>query len=126
MPKKKGSIFEKDKDSEFVDEPEEFLEPEEHAETHDEAKIKISIGDKEADVYTAEGREELTVDGDEIAPWEEGFAEGAAGSESAHCENCDKTLGDREESIIEREVKGKILLFCSEKCAKAGAVKKTE
>ncbi len=124
MPKKKGSIFEKDKDSELVDEPEEFLESEEHTETHDEVKIKISVGDKEADVYTKEGREELAED--EIAPWEEAFSEGAEGSESAHCENCDKTLGDREESVIEREVKGKVLLFCSEKCAQAGAVKKKE
>ncbi len=126
MAKKKGSIFEKEKAPELVGEPEEFLESEEHAGTHEDAEIKIHIGDKEADVYTEEGREELTVDGDEIAPWEEGFIEGAEGSESSHCENCDKTLGDREESVIEKEVKGKILLFCSEKCAKAGPVKKKE
>ncbi len=126
MPKKKGSIFEKEKESELSGEPEEFLEPEEHAETHEEAEIKIHVGEKEADVYTEEGREELTVDEGEIAPWEEGFAQGAEGSESAHCEFCDKPLGDREENVIEREVKGKLLLFCSAKCASAGAQKKKE
>ena len=126
MPKKKGSIFEKDKDSELVDEPEEFLEDEEHAGTHENVEVKFHVGDKEADVYTEEGREELTEDEGEISPLEEGFSEGAEGSESAHCENCDKPIGDREENVIEREIKGKILLFCSEKCAKAGVVKKKE
>ena len=124
MPKKKGSIFEKDKDSELVDEPEEFLEDENG--THENVEVKFHVGDKEADVYTEEGREELTEDEGEISPLEEGFSEGAAGSESAHCENCDKPIGDREENVIEREIKGKILLFCSEKCAKAGVVKKKE
>jgi hypothetical protein len=124
MPKKKGSIFEKDKDSEFVDEPEEFLEDEEHAGSHEDVEVKIHVGEKEADVYTEEGREELAVDEGEIAPWEEGFSEGAAGSESAHCEHCDKPIGDREENVFEREVGGKLMLFCSEKCAKAGVLKK--
>jgi hypothetical protein len=126
MPKKKGSIFEKDRDSEFIDEPEEFLEGDEHSDSHEEHEIKIHVGGQEADVYTEEGREELTEDEGEISAWEEGFSEGAEGSESAHCENCDKPLGDREENVIEKEVKGKILLFCSEKCAKAGAVKKSD
>ncbi len=126
MPKKKGSIFEKDKDSELVDEPEEFLEDEEHAGTHENVEVKFHVGDKEADVYTEEGREELTEDEGEISPLEEGFSEGAEGSESAHCENCDKPIGDREENVIEREIKGKLTLFCSEKCAKAGVVKKKE
>jgi len=121
MPKKKGSIFEKDKESEFQDEPEEFLEPEEHAGDHEEAEIKIHVGGKEADVYTEEGREELTVDEGQIAPWEEGFSKGAEDKgEGAACAHCEKGLGDREENVIEREYKGKLMLFCSEKCAKAG------
>ena len=123
MPKKKGSIFEKEKKSEFSDEPEEFIEDEEHAGSHEDMEIKIHVGEKEADVYTEEGREELAVDEGEISPWEEGFAEGAEGGESAHCEYCDKPIGDREENVIEREYKGKLMLFCSEKCAKAGAKK---
>lgn len=118
MAKKKG-IFEKDKDSEFTDEPEEFLETEEHTETHQEAEIKIHVGGQEADVYTEEGREVLEEDG-ELAPWEEGFSEGAEGTETATCANCKKILGDREEGVIEREIKGDKLFFCSEHCAKAG------
>jgi len=120
MAKKKGSIFEKPKGNNEVDSSE---ESEDEPSTED-FEVKVHIGDKEADVYTKAGREDLKEDEDEIANWEEGFAEGAEGSESAHCENCDKTLGDRDATIIEREVKGKILLFCSEKCASAGAVKK--
>jgi len=120
MPKKKGNIFEKDKESEFSDEPEEFLESEEHADSHEAAEIKIHVGDKEADVYTEEGREELTVDEGEIAPWEEGFAEGAQGVEGGHCAHCHKPIGDREEGVIESEFKGKTMYFCSQKCARAG------
>jgi len=125
MPKKKGSIFEKDKKSEFVDEPEEFLEAEEHLGSHEAAEIKIQIGDKEADVYTEEGEEELTEEA-EIAPWEEGFSKGAELVEGGHCAHCHKPLGDREEGVIEREYKGETLFFCSEKCAEAGATKKKE
>jgi len=122
MPKKKGSIFEKDKESEFASKPEEFLdEPEEHVESHEDAEIKIHIGEKEADVYTEEGREELTVDEGEIAPWEEGFAAGAEGrGEGTTCAHCEKPLGDREENVFDREYKGVLMLFCSEKCAKSG------
>ncbi len=125
MAKKKGSIFEKDKASEFVDEPEEFLDdPEEHVESHEDAELKIHIGDKEADVYTEEGREELTVDEGELAPWEEGFSEGAEGrGKEGNCAHCGKVLGDREEkakNVIEREYRGELMLFCSEKCAKSG------
>lgn len=124
MPKKKGSIFEKDKKSEFVDEPEEFLETEEHAGSHEEAEFKIHVGEKEADVYTEEGQDELTEDEGGIAPWEEGFSRGAELVEGGHCAHCHKPLGDREEDVFEKEYKGETLLFCSEKCANAGAVKK--
>ncbi len=122
MAKKKGSIFEKPKGNNEVDSSE---ESEDEPSTED-FEVKVHIGDKEADVYTKAGREDLKEDEDEIANWEEGFAEGAEGSESAHCENCDKPIGDRQESVIEKEVKGKLLLFCSEKCASAGPVKKKE
>ena len=124
MPKKKGTIFAKEKKSEFEDEPEEFLEGDEHAGSHEDAEFKIHAGDQEADVYTEEGRDELTEDEGEMAPWEEGFSEGAEAYEGAHCAHCHKPIGDREENVFEREVKGETLLFCSEKCASAGAVKK--
>jgi len=121
MPEKKGSIFEKDKEKEFVDEPEEFLEPEEHSGTHEDVEVKIHIGDKEADVYTEEGREELTEDEGELAPWEEAFSKGAEGKESGNCAHCNKPLGDRKE-VIEKEVKGETVFFCSEKCANSGVM----
>lgn len=118
MAKKKGSIFEKEKDSEFADKPEEFLEPEEHTD-HEKASFSIDAGEQEADVYTEEGREDLTVDA-EIAPWEEGFSRGAEGIEGGHCAHCHTPLGDREEGVIERKYRGQIYLFCSDKCAEAG------
>jgi len=120
MAKKKGSIFDESKKDDIDSSEESEDEP---ASTEDFA-IKVQVGDKEADVYTEAGRTDLKEEEDEIANWEEGFSEGAEGTEGAHCENCHKPLGDRDATIIEREVKGKILLFCSEKCASAGAVKK--
>jgi ribosomal protein L24E len=128
MPKKKGSIFDKPKDEEeLIGEPNEFLESEEHPETPDNFTIKLQVGDKETDIYTEEGREELEENEGEIAPWEEGFAAGAEGTEGGHCAHCHKPLGDREEGVIEKKRKGEeTLFFCSEKCASAGAIKKKE
>lgn len=119
MAKKKGSIFDESKDKD-VDSTE---ESEDEAQI-DDFEIKVDVGDKEADIYTEAGRQDLKEDEDELANWEEGFAEGAEGTEGAHCEHCHKPLGDRDATIIEREIKGKILMFCSEKCAGAGAIKK--
>jgi len=123
----KGSIFEKDNKSEApeeLQEQHEFLESEEQAETQGDAEIKFHVGDKEADIYTESGREELTVDEEEIKPWEEGFAEGATQrGKDGTCAHCKKVLGDREEGVIEREYGGKLMLFCSEKCAGAGPQK---
>jgi len=116
----KGNIFEKDKDSDISEEPEQFLEPEEHAETHEESKIKIQVGDQEADVYTEEGREVLT-DSDEISTWEEGFSEGAEEKgELGTCAHCKKVLGDREEGVIERRYNDELMFFCSDTCAASG------
>ena len=110
--------MEKDNE-ELVGEPNEFLETEEHADTHLEHSTKISAGEQDADVYTEEGREELEESG-EISPLEEGFSEGAEGPKTAICAHCGAPLGDREESVIEREISGEQLLFCSDKCAGAG------
>lgn len=110
--------MEKDNE-EFVGEPNEFLESEEHSDTHLEHSTKINAGEQDADIYTEEGREELE-EADEIEPWEEGFSEGAEGSETAVCAHCGAPLGDREEGVIEKEISGDHLLFCSDKCASAG------
>ena len=69
---------------------------------------------RDADVYTDEGLEELEED-DEIAPWEEGFMEGAkGGGQGAKCRRCGKILID---DFIERQIGTSIYRFCSEKCA---------
>ena len=119
---KKGSIFEKEKhkhgEEQTAPEREEFLEPEEHAESSDEFESKLHVGEKEEDVYTEEGREEL-VEEDGAKAWEEAWAEGAEGKGSlGNCGHCGKTLSERK--TVERRIKGKIVFFCSEKCAKAG------
>ena len=120
MPRKKkgATIFEGRLDKEELSaEKEEFLEPEEHSEPHEEQEVKIHVGEKEADVYTAEGREELTEDEGQLAPWEEGFSEGAEEKgEQGTCSHCNKPLGDREE-VVEREISGEMKWFCSDTCA---------
>lgn len=70
------------------------------------------------DIYDEEDREEL-LDDDEIEPWEEGFMAGAeGGGQDAKCRTCGKVLMGPEE-IVEKEIKGRILRFCSELCADA-------
>ena len=70
--------------------------------------------EKETDVYSEEGREDL-VDSDEITPEEEGFMEGAEGDgQKAKCRKCGKPLVD---DVVEREVNGETCRFCSDTCA---------
>ena len=122
MPKKtkvekKKTIFEGNLSrQEITAEQDEFLEQEEQPGSHEDHELKIHIGEKEADVYTEEGREELTEDDDEMAPWEEGFAEGATGrGQKAKCAACGKILSQDENKIVEREYRGETQWFCSEK-----------
>ena len=128
MPKKaktsKKTIFEGSLSKQgIVSEKDEFLEAEEHTETHEESGLKIRIGDKEADIYTEEGTEELEEE-DEVAPWEEAFAQGASGKgEKATCANCGKPLSQDEDKVIEQEYRGNVYWFCSQKCAKVGVKK---
>ncbi|MEM2916323.1 MAG: hypothetical protein QXT19_03130 [Candidatus Woesearchaeota archaeon] len=123
MPKKKAvTIFDKPKEEdaeEISEEPEGFRELEEHPENPEEFRQKMDVGGAEIDVYTEEGREELMED-DEVAEWEEGFAEGEREPEKAHCAGCGKVLSQDESKIVEREIDHIIYNFCSDKCAKAG------
>ena len=80
MKKKKGKTI---WDTKYKTEDEEYAresgmedEPEEHKGTHEDAKVSIRKGEKEADVYSEEGREELVEQG-ELEEWEEGYVEGA-------------------------------------------------
>ena len=79
--------------------------------------------EREADIYTEKGLEELEED-DEIAPWEEGFMEGAkGGGQGAKCRKCGKILID---DFIERQIGDQIYRFCSEECSETYKKKKSD
>lgn len=76
---------------------------------------------RDKDIYEEKGREEELED-DEISPEEEGFMEGAHdGGQDAKCRKCGKLLL---RNIVEKEIKGEIYRFCSNKCAQS--YKKTD
>lgn len=121
---KKSTIFEGDLKRQGISaERNEFLESDEEG-TAEDKELKMHSGEKDADVYTEEGREELEEEEGEIAPWEEAFAKGATGKGSmGNCEKCGKPLPHDESKIVEREYRGETYWFCCEKCAKAGVKK---
>jgi hypothetical protein len=119
MPKNKESVFEKRKTDDGDISEEKDTEGDEHDETPEEVESDMSTGKKDADTYTEEGREELLED-DEVSPAEEGFAEGEEEAEKAHCAGCGKVLSQDKKTLIEKEFDHKIVLFCSDQCAKAG------
>lgn len=106
--------FEKEEEHKRPDE--DFAE--ESDESSDELKEEMDSGEREADVYSEAGREDL-VEADELEPDEEGFMEGAEEKgELGHCATCHKVLDtDDKENVIERRIKGDIVWFCSENCA---------
>ncbi len=88
--------------------------------TSEEKQLAMETGEKDEDVYSEEGREELVED-DEIDAWEEGFSEGAAGKGGlALCACCEKVLNQSKKKLIERMIDGKLFLFCSQECAQKG------
>ncbi len=84
----------------------------EKEETEEKVKQDMEEGEKEADVYTKEGREKLS-ENDEISPGEEGFTEG---EDDIECKNCGQLI-DQEDAIIATDSDGKKHYFCSEECA---------
>jgi len=66
------------------------------------------------DIYTEEGIEE-ELEEDEISEKEAGLMEGYEEIKDIKCNNCGKLIDV--ENFVEREIKGKLYLFCSEKCA---------
>ena len=85
-------------------------------ETSEEHELAIDLGDEDEDVYTEEGRKKLEED-DEIAPWEEGLMEGAAGlGQLGKDALTGKPLMDTDE-VIEMELDGQLYRFVSEKNA---------
>jgi hypothetical protein len=87
MPKKKpvlqGSLEKEQVEVSKAHSHDAFLEPEEHEESADEVEQKMHTGEKAADVYSEEGREEL-IEADAISESEEGFSEGAEGKGDPH------------------------------------------
>lgn len=67
------------------------------------------------DIYSEQGREDLVED-DAIEPWEEGFMRGAEGlDQDSKCRQCkDVFIGP--DSVIEVEINGELMRFCSEEC----------
>ena len=85
-------------------------------ESSDEIKAEMEHGDKDEDVYSAEGREKLEEDG-EIEPWEEGFMQGAA---QAGQLGKDALTGEPlmdVEDVVETEIDGKIYRFVNQENA---------
>ncbi len=92
-------------------------------ETSSEEELEMETGEKDADVYTKEGREELA-ENDELEPFEEGFMEGEEGrGKDAKCACCGKVLSQNKTKVTEMEIDGELYFFCSERCAKKGLKK---
>ncbi len=70
---------------------------------------------EEKDIYSDEGREDLVED-DAIEPWEQGFMQGAEGlGQDAKCRRCGKIFMGPD-SVLETEVEGEVMRFCSDDC----------
>jgi len=108
-----------DDDEPVAPESGELDEPEDHRGTHEEQEQKFHTGEKTADPYTEEGREELTEDEGEMTPAEEGFTKGATEDFLAVCAHCGKVLADRG-SVIEKKFGDHTYWFCTDKCAAKG------
>lgn len=81
----------------------------------EELKRQIEVGEKEEDIYTEEGREELVED-DAITDQEAGFVQGYEEEEKvSSCQTCGKLLTG--ENFVEKEIDGDIVRFCSDECA---------
>ena len=85
-------------------------------ETSEEHELAMAVGDEDEDIYTEVGRKKLEED-DELAPWEEGVMEGAAGlGQLGKDALSGKPLMDTDE-VIEMELDGQLYRFVSEKNA---------
>jgi len=126
------------------DNKEEFYAAEEQVidedETSDEIKEEMEHGDKDEDVYSREGREQLEDDAEiepwegreqleddaEIEPWEEGFMEGAsAAGQLGKDALTGEPLMDVED-VVEAEIDGKIYRFVSKENAEKFREKKKQ
>lgn len=112
------SVLDTDLEKEDIaEETEDYLEEEK---TADEKTEEMEEGKMDEDTTTEEGREQLLED-DEISPAEEAFAEGAEDKgELGVCAQCGKPLSQEQDEVIEREISGEKVWFCSDECARKG------
>ena len=75
---------------------------------------KKEIEKEDENIYEKEQRKEQLAE-DIIEPAEAGFMEGYQDVEEGICSTCGKQIDP--EKTVEKEVNGKMLTFCSEKCA---------
>lgn len=109
MPEEEQAIGEKD----------EFLEDNERPESSEQVEEDMHTGERTADVYTEEGREEAVEEGG-MDPHEEAWAEGAVGKgQKGNCASCNKVLS-QDHALVEKEIDGETVLFCSDDCANKG------
>ncbi|MBD3361408.1 hypothetical protein GF358_01300 [Candidatus Woesearchaeota archaeon] len=118
----KKTVLDTDLEKEGIEEEKaKFLQKEP---TSGEKNKEMRKGERDADITSEEGREEL-IKNDEISPQEEAFAEGAEDKgELGTCAYCGKPLSQDPEKVVEKEIDGEKVWFCSEEHAKKG--KKTE
>ena len=84
--------------------------------TKEEIMKDMEIGDKEEDIYSDAGREELIDEEDEITDVDEGFMKGYEEEEkTTNCKNCGALLVN--ENIVEEEINDEVYRFCSSECA---------
>jgi len=122
--KDKGTIFDEPKeDPKEVGVKDGFLPPEEHEESSEKFKEKMDSNERDEDVYTEEGREELLKD-DEVSNVEQAWTEGAEGKgHKGVCAHCGKPLSQEDDEVQERKIDGELVWFCCEECAKKGPKK---
>lgn len=85
--------------------------------TLEEEKAKIDAGEKEQNVYSEAGREDLLGHEDEITDADEGFMKGySEGAKAAKCVTCGTVLGDSHH-VVEMEHNDQTYRFCSSECA---------
>ena len=91
----------------------------------EEEKEELEEITEEKSIYDKEGIQERREE-DQLSDWEAGFMEGASeGGEGSKCRRCGKIFSD-DDTVLEREIKGKRCLFCSDKCVEEYLDKKKE
>ncbi len=81
----------------------------------DERENKRKDGESPDENIYDEGDRQDQLDDDEISPAEAGFVEGYQDVKEGVCNSCGKEIDP--ETVVEKEVGGKVLTFCCQRCA---------